>query len=446
MPALMAQYRGQLQTGAYFAALVGLGLADAALGPTLPGLAMQTGVTIGAISVLFTARSLGYLCGSLLSGRLYDRLPGHAVMAAAALLLSAMLVLVPHAPMFWTLVGIACGWGFAESGLDVGSNALLVWVHGSAVAPYMNALHFCYGLGALLSPIIVARMLAASGSHASAYSVLAVLMLPVSLVVLLPSPRPPAAAALEHGGGRPPGLLPLIVTFFFLHVAAEASFGGWIYTYALRRGLADEAGAAYLTAAYWGALTAGRLLSILLSARVRPRTLLAGGLVGALASLAMIAARPADATALWLGAGRHGALHRPHVCHHSAAGRAAHAHYGRNHGLVFCGQQLRRDDLAVHHRAAVSMARSANAAAGAGSCAAAGIAGPGCAAGSLSHPAGFPAGSCRVSGGRHGTIAQLQRQNVVENLRAAGIIGRQNFTRQADQTGRAAETCGTGAG
>ena len=302
MPALMAQYRGQLQTGAYFAALVGLGLADAALGPTLPGLAMQTGVTIGAISVLFTARSLGYLCGSLLSGRLYDRLPGHAVMAAAALLLSAMLVLVPHAPMFWTLVGIACGWGFAESGLDVGSNALLVWVHGSAVAPYMNALHFCYGLGALLSPIIVARMLAASGSHASAYSVLAVLVLPVSLVVLLPSPRPPAAAAAEHGGGRPPGLLPLIVTFFFLHVAAEASFGGWIYTYALRRGLADEAGAAYLTAAYWGALTAGRLLSILLSARVRPRTLLAGGLVGALASLAVIAVRPADATALWLGA------------------------------------------------------------------------------------------------------------------------------------------------
>jgi len=184
----------------------------------------------------------------------------------------------------------------------VGSNALLVWVHGSAVAPYMNALHFCYGLGALLSPIIVARMLAASGSHASAYSVLAVLVLPVTLVVLLPSPRPPAAAAVEHGGGRPPGLLPLIVTFFFLHVAAEASFGGWIYTYALRRGLADEAGAAYLTAAYWGALTAGRLLSILLSARVRPRTLLAGGLVGALASLAVIAARPADATALWLGA------------------------------------------------------------------------------------------------------------------------------------------------
>lgn len=301
MRATLLHYRWQLQTAAYFGVMVSLGLADAALGPTLPRLAAQTGVSIGAISVLFSARSLGYLCGSLLSGRLYDRLPGHPVMAVAALLLSAMLLLVPHAPVFWMLTGIAGGWGLAEGGLDVGSNALLIWVHGSAVAPYMNALHFCFGLGALLSPIIVARVMAASGAHASAYNVLAVLVLPVVLLAFLPGPRPPAATAEHAGMQRPTGLLPLIMAFFFLHVAAEASMGGWIYTYALRRGLADEAGSAYLTAAFWAALTAGRLLSILLSARLRPRTLLLGGLVGALASVAVIAVWPANPAALWLG-------------------------------------------------------------------------------------------------------------------------------------------------
>ncbi len=301
MRAKLLRSRWQLQTAAYFGVMVSLGLANAALGPTLPRLAEQIGVTIGAISILFSARSLGYLCGSLLSGRLYDRLPGHPVMAAAALLLSAMLLLVPHAPVFWILVGIAGGWGLAEGGLDVGSNALLIWVHGSAVAPYMNALHFCFGLGALLSPIIVARMMALSGTHASAYNVLAVLVLPVVLLAFLPGPRPPVANAEHAGMQRPTGLLPLIMAFFFLHVAAEASFGGWIYTYALRRGLADEASAAYLTAAFWAALTAGRLLSILISARLRPRTLLLGGLAGALASVAVIAGWPADPAALWLG-------------------------------------------------------------------------------------------------------------------------------------------------
>ncbi|RLT46088.1 MAG: MFS transporter [Chloroflexi bacterium] len=302
MRATLLRYRWQLQTVAYFGVMVGLGLAGAALGPTLPSLAAQTGVTIGAVSVLFSARSLGYLCGSLLSGRLYDHLPGHPVMAAAALLLSAMLMLVPQVPLFWMLVGIAGGWGLAESGLDVGANTLLIWVHGSAVAPYMNALHFCFGLGAMLSPMIVARMMAASGAHASAYNVLAVLVLPVVLLAFLPGPRAPVASAEHAGMPRPSGLLPLIMAFFFLHVAAEASFGGWIYTYALRRGLADEAGAAYLTAAFWAALTAGRLLSILLSARLRPRTLLMGGLAGAIASVAVIAVWPADPAALWLGA------------------------------------------------------------------------------------------------------------------------------------------------
>ena len=302
MRATLLRYRWQLQTVAYFGVMVSLGLASAALGPTLPSLAAQTGVTIGAVSVLFSARSLGYLCGSLLSGRLYDHLPGHPVMAAAALLLSAMLMLVPQVPLFWMLVGIAGGWGLAESGLDVGANTLLIWVHGSAVAPYMNALHFCFGLGAMLSPMIVARMMAASGAHASAYNVLAVLVLPVVLLAFLPGPRAPVASAEHAGMPRPSGLLPLIMAFFFLHVAAEASFGGWIYTYALRRGLADEAGAAYLTAAFWAALTAGRLLSILLSARLRPRTLLMGGLAGAIASVAVIAVWPADPAALWLGA------------------------------------------------------------------------------------------------------------------------------------------------
>ena len=302
MRATLLRYRWQLQTVAYFGVMVSLGLASAALGPTLPSLGAQTGVTIGTVSVLFSARSLGYLCGALLSGRLYDRLPGHPVMAAAALLLSAMLLLVPQVPLFWMLVGIAGGWGLAEGGLDVGANTLLIWVHGSAVAPYMNALHFCFGLGAMLSPMIVARMMVASGAHASAYNVLAVLVVPVVLLAFLPGPRAPVASAEHAGMPRPSGLLPLIMAFFFLHVAAEASFGGWIYTYALRRGLADEAGAAYLTAAFWAALTAGRLLSILLSARLRPRTLLMGGLAGAIASVAVIAVWPADPAALWLGA------------------------------------------------------------------------------------------------------------------------------------------------
>ena len=42
----------------------------------LPALAEQTRSTLGQVSILFSARALGYLLGSLLGGRLFDRLPG----------------------------------------------------------------------------------------------------------------------------------------------------------------------------------------------------------------------------------------------------------------------------------------------------------------------------------------------------------------------------------
>ena len=60
----------------------GVGWRRPSLGPTLPGLAEQTHTALGAISLLFTAHALGYMLGSFLGGRLYDRIPGHPVMAA----------------------------------------------------------------------------------------------------------------------------------------------------------------------------------------------------------------------------------------------------------------------------------------------------------------------------------------------------------------------------
>ena len=72
----------------YYAAFIALGLFGASMGPTLPYLAQHTGTRLSEISFLFTARAMGYLLGSLISGRLYDRLPGHRVIAGVLLLIA----------------------------------------------------------------------------------------------------------------------------------------------------------------------------------------------------------------------------------------------------------------------------------------------------------------------------------------------------------------------
>jgi FHS family Na+ dependent glucose MFS transporter 1 len=297
----------RLKAIGYAGAYVGIGLATAVLGPTLPGLAQQTQSPLRQVSVLFTAMALGYLLGSLQGGRLYDRVPGHPLMAGALAVMAVTLAAVPAVPRLWLLAVVVLLLGVATGAVDVGGNALLVWVYGRQVGPYMNALHFFFGLGSLLAPIVVAQALALSSDIAWAYRILALLTLPAAFWLLrVPSPSAPLASTggpgdSPHSRTRKHLLVAVIVTLFFLYVGAEASFGGWIYTYAVALDLSDETAAAYLTSAFWGALTLGRLLSVPLAARVRPGRLLLADLVGCLLSVGALLLWPRSPAVTWLG-------------------------------------------------------------------------------------------------------------------------------------------------
>ena len=79
--------------------------------------------------------------------------------------------------------------GTGEATLDVGANTLLIWAHGSCAGPVMNALHSCFGVGALAAPLIVAAVIATNQSAVASYFILALLMLPVAAALLrIPSP------------------------------------------------------------------------------------------------------------------------------------------------------------------------------------------------------------------------------------------------------------------
>lgn len=288
---------------AYYIGFVALGLVAAVMGPTLLGLAAHTGSTIGQISFLFTARALGYFGGSLIGGRLYDRLPGHRVMASVLAVIAGMLLLAPIAPLLWLLAAALLILGLGEGALDVGGNTLLVWVYREQVAPYMNALHFFFGVGAFISPIIVAQAIQATGEIAPAYWALAVLMLPpIVWLNRLPSPQRQVVTEARRSGRTNWQMLLLLVLSFYVYVGAELSLGNWLSTYAIKLRLADAAGAAYLTSAFWGAFTAGRLVSIPLATRFAERTVLLADLVGSLGFVALMLLFPHSATVLWIAA------------------------------------------------------------------------------------------------------------------------------------------------
>jgi FHS family Na+ dependent glucose MFS transporter 1 len=96
-------------------------------------------------------------------------------------------------------------------------------------------------------------------------------------------------------------LVILLTVFFFLHVGAEISYGGWIYSYAVARGLANETTAAYLTSVFWGSLTLGRLFGIAISTWLRPRTMLLCDLAGCIIASCLILVWSGSVIVVWIG-------------------------------------------------------------------------------------------------------------------------------------------------
>ncbi len=289
-------------TSIYYAAYIGLGLVAASLGPSLPSLAEQTHVQLKQISLLFTAINLGYLVGALLGGRIFDRRPGHPVMLASLLVTALVMAMVPLPSRLEVLILVMLFSGGAQACLDVGGNTLLVWLHRDKVGPFMNGLHLFWGIGSMLSPIVIAQAVLLTGNFAWGFWFIAALLVPVAWALKgLPSPVAPH----KEAGGEPKKatdwpLVILFVLFFTAFVGVEGAYGGWIYSYAIATKIAVPATAAVMTSVYWGALTLSRLVSIALVMRFRPRTLLIANLVGCLIGLSLAALGGGSAPVIWV--------------------------------------------------------------------------------------------------------------------------------------------------
>jgi len=286
----------------YFLSELIMGLFTALGGPALPFLAENTASSLDQISLFFVFGSLGYLLGSFFGGRAYDRIPGHRMMALTLLVIASSGALIPIlGGLLWLLL-VQFVLGLAQGVNDVGCNTLLLWLHGKDADPYMNSLHFFFGLGSAVAPLVLAGFLSLTGGIQWAYWVSAVLCLPLAVWLWkLPSTHPREKTVKNGNNGAT--LLPvaLLVLAFLFAVGTEFGFGNWIYTYSLRMGLGTTITSAFLNSAFWGSFTISRLAGIWISTQLQPITILIGDLLGCLASLSLIAIWPQSHLILWLG-------------------------------------------------------------------------------------------------------------------------------------------------
>lgn len=282
---------------AYYGTYLLLGAVVASLGPTLLALSQNVGATVGAISILFTTRSFGYLSGSMLGGWLYDRFHGHRVLSGLLLVAAVALASVPSINMMVLLAAVFFLIGAAQGGMDVGSNTLLVRANPPKIAAALNGLFFFAGVGSFLIPIYLGSVSLAWGYYGMALAIIPVVL----WVFFTKSPAIPAPAQEDDAKLNS---LPLFISFAalaFIYVGAEVSFGGWLFTYFSANPLISESSAYTLNAIFWLAIMFGRLLAIPIANRFKLPQIILGYLLGAVVSAGVLAFLSGALIAVWIG-------------------------------------------------------------------------------------------------------------------------------------------------
>ena len=250
---------------AYFGVFLVVGLSFGLVGPSISLLAEQTNASLASIGIVLVTYGFGYVLGTQIFARGYDRGYGNRLIGCALLIAASSFALVPFISMRIVLAIVFLMFGTAVSTSDVGCNTLIVWELKDRVGPRLALMHTMFGVGAILSPLIVRASDEIRGDAAIAYWVASAAIATVATVVLLHrAPLDPHLEKRETEVDISKKQIALIVMFFLAYVALEVVFVTWIYTYGIKTGLSKNE-SAILTSTYWIGFMLGRFATVFLA-------------------------------------------------------------------------------------------------------------------------------------------------------------------------------------
>jgi fucose permease len=271
---------------------VSLGLPDTVLGAAWPAIRADFGLPLDAAGEAVLLTTGGIVLSSTVSSRVRARFGTVAVLVGSTVLASLALALAAAAPRWAMFLAAALIAGLGGGAIDATLNDFVARRHS---ARQMNWLHACWGVGATVTPILVAALLASGRSWRAPYEILAVVEVALSLAFVathrLWRDEAPLRETMSPAAvGGPRSAMWASVAMFLFYGGVEAGTGLWATSLlTLTRGAsAAEAGA--LVGLYWGALTVGRFVLGAVADALGPARLLRMTIrtaVGAAAALAL---------------------------------------------------------------------------------------------------------------------------------------------------------------
>ena len=256
----------QLLLPIIYLAFISLGLPDSLLGSAWPSMYPLLGVPVSYAGILSMIISFGTIVSSLNSDRLTRALGAGRVTAISVGMTAAALFGFSISTQFWMLCLWAVPYGLGAGSVDAALNNYVALYYESR---HMSWLHCMWGIGTMVSPMVMGRVLAGGGPWTAGYRYIALFQIALTAVLFLSLPLWQKRTDEAAEDGTAPQALSLgqvfrlpgakeVMLCFFCYCALETTAGLWASSYlTLTRGVAADTAASFASLFYIG-ITAGR--------------------------------------------------------------------------------------------------------------------------------------------------------------------------------------------
>ncbi len=251
-----------------YLAFISMGLPDSLLGSAWPSIYPSFGVPVSYMGFISMIISGGTIISSLQSDRLTHKFGAGKVTAVSTALTAVALLGFSVSRSFWALCLWAIPYGLGAGSIDAALNNYVALHYKSH---HMSWLHCMWGIGTVVSPMLMSTALSSGRGWNSGYRMVACIQLVITAILFFSLPL--WKGRTSSAGNTEPDTSPLslrevfqivgakeIMFCFFCYCALETTAGNWASSYlTLTKGVSAETAAAFAGLFYTG-ITVGRAL------------------------------------------------------------------------------------------------------------------------------------------------------------------------------------------
>lgn len=285
---------GSLLLAVIYLIFISLGLPDSLLGSGWPTMQLSFDVPSSYAGYVSMAISFMTIISALISPRMIRRFHTKWIVAVSIALTVLGLIGFSFSPSYVMLFLFVIPYGLGAGAIDASVNHYVANNYSSSV---MNFLHCFYGVGAVISPNIMALALSRArwneGYRWTAYIQIGILLVVILSLPLWKKNEGGTDEETEESAGiretlKVPGVI-LTLIAFFAYCSGEATCFLWTSSYfaGVKEGLSDELIASFGSLIF-GGLMLGRLISGFISNKLGDRVLIRAGIAVELIGIVMV--------------------------------------------------------------------------------------------------------------------------------------------------------------